>query len=149
MYNPDVCVFYFMNRVSKYMEDKMNERFSESGSTRVQWYLMYYLWRDGQMNQSDIGKKLDIKDSTVARLIDRMEKDGFVQRIKDTKDRRITYVTLTEKGRERVLEILPLGEEMSGAFAQNLSHEEIEALYKILVKLAGNVGISNIPECNI
>lgn len=45
---------------------------------------------------------MDIKDSTVVRLIDRMEKDQFVERDKDAKDRRITYITLIEKGKKEL-----------------------------------------------
>lgn len=60
---------------------------------------MYYLVRDGKMSQSDLGEKMDIKDSTVVRLIDRMEKEQFVERVKDAKDRRVTHVLLTEKAK--------------------------------------------------
>lgn len=147
MFDVDRCIFFFTSKVSKKMMDKMNERLSLNGATRVQWYVMYYLLRDGKMIQSDIGEKLDIKDSTVVRLIDRMQKEEFVQRVKDEKDRRVTYVTLTEKGRKRIEELLPIGEEMRKVFSEDISQEEFEIFYKVLTKIAKNVGLNKLPDC--
>lgn len=138
MFDVDTCVCFITNKVSKKMADKMNERLVLVGSTRVQWLVMYYLLRYGKMNQSDLGKKMDIKDSTVVRLIDRMEKEEFVERVKDAKDRRVTYVMLTEKGKKRIEELLPIGEEMSKVFSENISDEEFEIFNKVLNKMAEN-----------
>jgi DNA-binding MarR family transcriptional regulator len=138
MFDVDTCVYFITNKVSKKMSDKMNERLVLVGSTRVQWLVMYYLLKYGKMSQRDLGEKMDIKDSTVVRLIDRMEKDQFVERGKDAKDRRITHVTLTEKGKKRIEELLPIGEEMSRVFSVNISQEELEVFNKVLNKMAEN-----------
>lgn len=138
MFDVDTCVCFITNKVAKKLADKMNERLVLVGSTRVQWLVMYYLLRDGKMNQSDLGEKMDIKDSTVVRLIDRMEKEEFVERVKDAKDRRVTYVMLTEKGKKRIEELLPIGEEMSKVFSENISQEEFEIFNKVLNKMAEN-----------
>lgn len=138
MFDVDTCVCFIANKVAKKMADKMNERLVLVGSTRVQWLVMYYLLRDGKMSQSDLGEKMDIKDSTVVRLIDRMEKEEFVERVKDAKDRRVTYVMLTEKGNKRIEELLPIGEEMSKVFSEDISQEEFEVFNKVLNKMAKN-----------
>lgn len=138
MFDVDTCICFITNKVSKKMADKMNERLVLVGSTRVQWLVMYYLLKYGKMSQKDLGEKMDIKDSTVVRLIDRMEKEQFVERAKDAKDRRITYVTLTEKGKKRIEELLPIGEEMSKIFSANISEEEFEIFNKVLNKMAEN-----------
>lgn len=129
---------FITNKVSKKMADKMNERLMLVGSTRVQWLVMYYLLKDGQMSQSDLAKKMNIKDSTVVRLIDRIEKDEFIKRVKNSKDRRVTYVTLTKKGEKRIEELLPVGEEMSKVFSKNISDEEFEVFNRVLKKMAEN-----------
>lgn len=138
MFDVDTCVCFITNKVAKKLADKMNERLALVGSTRVQWLVMYYLLRDGKMNQRDLGEKMDIKDSTVVRLIDRMEKEEFVERVKDAKDRRVTYVTLTDKGKKRIEELLPIGEEMSKVFSENISEEEFQIFNKVLNKMAEN-----------
>lgn len=138
MFDVDTCVCFITNKVAKKMADKMNERLVLVGSTRVQWIVMYYLLKYGKMNQSDLGKKMDIKDSTVVRLIDRMEKEEFVERVKDAKDRRVTYVMLTGEGKKRIEELLPIGEEMSKVFSENISHEEFEIFNRVLDKMAEN-----------
>ncbi|WDU82004.1 MarR family transcriptional regulator [Caloramator sp. Dgby_cultured_2] len=59
-----------------------------------------FLLRDGRMSQKELSDKMNIKESTTVRLVDRMEKDGFIVRFKDSNDRRITYIELTEKGKK-------------------------------------------------
>lgn len=138
MFDVDTCVCFITNKVSKKMADKLNERLILVGSTRVQWLVMYYLLKYGKMSQRALGEKMDIKDSTVARLIDRMEKEQFIGRFKDGKDRRVTYVTLTEKGEKQIEKLLPIGEEMSKVFSANITEEEFEIFNKVLTKMAEN-----------
>lgn len=53
---------------------------------------------------SDLTVSYDIKKSTASGYIDNLEKKGYVKRVKDEEDRRITYVEPTEKGKKWVQE---------------------------------------------
>lgn len=138
MFDVDSCVCFITNKVSKKMIDKLNERLVLVGSTRVQWLVMYYLSTFGKMTQRELADKMNIKDSTVVRLIDRMEKEEIVQRVKDYKDRRVRYLMLTEKGEKRIEELLPIAEEMSVLFSKGISEEEFEIFNKVLNKMGQN-----------
>ena len=141
MFNIEECIVFLTNRVSKKMSDAVNEHFAKFGITRVQWIEMYYLLKYGRMNQTELADKMDIKDSTVVRLVDRMEKDQYLVRDKDTQDRRITFLSLTEKGRTRIEELLPEGEMMSCAFSRGISGEEFGVFITVLNKLMKNAEI--------
>lgn len=52
----------------------------------------------GGCTLGDLAKDLHVSAPTVTGIIDRLERDGFVQRATDAKDRRVTNVTLTKKG---------------------------------------------------
>ena len=82
---------------------------------------------------------MNIKDSTVARLIDRMEKEGYVMRLKDPSDKRVTNLILTEKGRKLREEFLPEGQKMSEIFSQNITEEEFETFKRVLTKMVDNI----------
>lgn len=134
MFDLDSCVCFITNRVSKAMSEEFNERLLEYGMTRVQWIAMYYLLKHGRLSQRELGEKMDIKESTVARLVDRIEKEGHIERIKDSSDRRVTYLELTEKGRERIENLLPVGEKMSQDFAKEITEEEFDIFNRVLDK---------------
>lgn len=122
------------------MADAFNERLSKVGITRVQWIALFYLGKKEGISQKEFGELMEIKDSTVARLIDRMENEGYLYRKKDSKDRRITNVYLTEKGKTYREELLPEGEEMAEIFSEGLSKEEIEVFMTVLNKIMSNIG---------
>lgn len=139
MFNVDECIAFLTNRVSKKLADEFNERLMRLGITRVQWIAMYYLLKHGRLSQTELADKMDIKDSTAVRLVDRMEKEQYLIRQKDTKDRRITHLSLTEKGRARIEALLPEGEAMSLVFSQGISEEEFAVFKTVLDKMVNNI----------
>ena len=94
----------------KQITDVFSRRLEKKGVTRIQWIALYYLGKHHQLSQKELSGHMNIKESTVVRLIDRMERDDFVLRQKDPKDRRITLLSLTEKGDTYREELLPEGE---------------------------------------
>ena len=82
---------------------------------------------------------MDIKESTVARLLDRMEEDGLIIRTQASEDRRVKYIKLTHKGRERIEELLPEGQNMSNFFSMGITEEEIEVFKRVLKKFMKNI----------
>ncbi|QVK17552.1 MarR family transcriptional regulator [Mycoplasmatota bacterium] len=138
MFDLDSCVCFITNKVSKKLADTLNKRLIMAGSTRAQWLVMYNLEKYQKLSQTELADKLDLKTSTVARLLDRMEKDEIIQRIKGNTDRRVTYIILTDKGKKRVEDLLPVVQEMSILFSQGISDEEFEIFNKVLNKLCKN-----------
>ena len=138
MFKLDDCVGFITNKVSKKISDVFNEKLSDYDVTRVQWIALYFLGRYEYINQSELAEKMDIKKSTMVRLIDRMEKEGYVRREKDIKDRRITYICLTELGKNSREELLPFGEEFSNLIIRDISDEDMKIFKKVLNKLFEN-----------
>ncbi len=134
MFDLDSCVCFITNKVSKMMADEFNDRLMKHGVTRVQWIAMYYLLKHGRLSQKELGEKMSIKESTVVRLIDRMEKEEYIGRKKDDKDRRISYIILTKKGKNRIEGLLVEGQRMSEDFSKEISSEEIVTFNRVLEK---------------
>ncbi|MCR4429930.1 MAG: MarR family transcriptional regulator [Tepidanaerobacteraceae bacterium] len=139
MFDLETCVAFVTNKASKMMADAFNKRLIELGITRVQWIALYYLGKYEGISQKDLAKKMNIKCSTVARLLDRMEKEGSVTRRSDPQDRRIIRLKLTEKGKELREKFLPECEKMSELFASGITDDEIETFTRVLKKMMDNI----------
>ena len=48
----------------------------------------------------ELGKNASVKSSTMTDMVDRMENEGLVERVKDKNDRRLVKVRLTKKGKK-------------------------------------------------
>lgn len=139
MFDLDACVGFITNRAGRKLANEFNERLLTVGITRVQWVALYYLGKHKELNQKELAELMDIKESSVARLIDRMEKEGYVLRKKDISDRRVTILLLTEKGIDYREKLLPEGEKMAQVFTEGISDEELEIFLRVIDKMLSNV----------
>jgi MarR family transcriptional regulator, transcriptional regulator for hemolysin len=88
------------------------------GLSRVQCRLLGYLARNEGINQAGLAELLEVKPMTLVRQLDRMERDGWIERRPDASDRRARRLVLTEKARPIIAGIAELSDEVRGdAFA--------------------------------
>jgi DNA-binding MarR family transcriptional regulator len=73
--------------------------------------------------------------ATVTGLIDRMERDGWVERRTDSDDRRTLRVWLSPKAREHQDSFVTLYNEINGSFIRRFSPEARKQLQRLLKKL--------------
>lgn len=139
MFDLETCIAFITNNMAKKISDAFNERLMKQGVTRVQWIALYFLGLQNQISQIELAQKMDIKASSVARLIDRMERDGYVHRVKSIEDRRVYYLKITEKGTKLRESLLPEGEKMSRLISTNISDEEIIVFKNVLKKMTENI----------
>jgi DNA-binding MarR family transcriptional regulator len=82
--------------------------------------------------QYEIGDRLVAQVPDVPRIIDRMQKAGWVQRVRGVADRRIVMTSLTAEGVALVTSLdEPVAEITSGAFS-TLTTEQMEQLIELL-----------------
>ncbi len=82
---------------------------------------------------------MNVKDSSAGRLIDRLERDGFIERKRNTEDRRIIYIKLTKKGNDLITELLSYGESFNCDLIDGISEDELIIFDKVLKKMQSNV----------
>ena len=105
------------------------------GVTMLQFTAIQALRQEGDINITQLSKKLHLNQSTVSSLIDRMERDGLVRRVQSSADRRAVRLRLTDKA-DDIGETLPDSPLVFfRALLDALSSEEQQALVKMLVKI--------------
>lgn len=84
----------------------------ELGITYPQYLVMMVLWEQDEQLVNDIAHRLLLGTNTVTPLLQRMEKQGLIERRRGEQDKRQQIVSLTEKGKEmeeRAYSIIPSG----------------------------------------
>jgi DNA-binding MarR family transcriptional regulator len=61
--------------------------------------LLRSLWTQEGLTHADLARRLRVRPATVTKMIQRMEKSGFVERRPDPADQRLSRVYLTDAGR--------------------------------------------------
>lgn len=139
MFDIDTCLAYITGYSAKKISDAFNERLLKKGVTKVQWIALYYVGKHDKISQIELANLMNIKASTVARLIDRMEKEEYIFRIRSSEDRRVIYLKLTDKGIKLSKDLLPEGKRMSEIVRKDISDEDIKIFKKVLKAMADNV----------
>jgi len=90
----------------------------------------------GRMRRVDLADDLMLTASGVTRLLEGLERAGFVERGECASDRRVTYAVLTPAGREK-LEAASQSHlaGVAAFFEERFSAEEIEQLTSLLARL--------------
>ena len=107
--------------------------------TAEQWAILASLWEQEGVHQSSIAEKIGKDRHTITRMLNLLEKNGFVRRVPTEKDKRRLNVYLTDSGRdikEKLVSIVSgFGEE---AFA-GLTQKDLTELTRILKHITGNL----------
>jgi DNA-binding MarR family transcriptional regulator len=84
---------------------------------------------------TDVAQWLNRSTNSITMIVDRMEREGMVERKRDLKDRRSLRLILTEKGEKAFRQVLRPGWEMVKYILSGLTAEEVQVLTRLLEKM--------------
>ena len=91
--------------VARLIRVRSDQRARATGMTRAQWIILIWVKRKPGVTQNELACLVEVEPITVARLIDRLENRGLVERRHDPKDRRLRRLHLTEAAEPLMAEI--------------------------------------------
>ncbi len=86
---------FLISDVARLMRTAFDRRVRGLGLTRSQWLVINRLHRRPGATQSELAEMLEVEKATAGRMVDRMEKKGWVLRRPDAADRRVNRLFLT------------------------------------------------------
>ena len=107
----------------------------EFGLTESQIAVLEAVFHLGPLAQGELCRKILRSGSNVTTVVDNLERDGLVRRVRDEDDRRIQVVNLTEKGRELLSRALPVHVQRVTRTMSALDSEELRELGRLCRKL--------------
>ncbi len=115
-------------------------RLKGTGATSAQFLALAHLVALGPLSQTELVDRLSITKATGVRLVDRMERDGWVVRQSDPQDGRIKRVAPTEKAIQAWEKLSQAGREVLEQAYRGIHPAEIETVKLVLEKVRKNLG---------
>ncbi len=114
--------------------------------TPEQFMLIDLLWNQGEMSQQQLADQMQKDKNSVTKLVDAIERKGFVVRQQNVHDRRSNTIVLTEKAN-----LLKPGAKQKGIsildqMLEGISEEELKGFLETLRKLNSNMTVSEEEE---
>jgi MarR family 2-MHQ and catechol resistance regulon transcriptional repressor len=127
--------FIKLTRCTNSLLARLAERNTMGDLTPSQFSVLEALYHLGHMTQGEISTKILKSGSNMTTVIDNLERDGFVRRERDGKDRRVIHVHLTKAGTDKLEAILPKHVAALVEEFEVLSASELETLGELCKKL--------------
>jgi DNA-binding MarR family transcriptional regulator len=130
---------FAIHDLARMMRRNFDHKAQNIGLTRSQWSVLVHLYRNDGVQQKMLADQMDITPITLSGLLDRLERDGWVERKVDGSDRRAKKVFLTAKVAPVLKDIQRLGKELRKELLQGISEKEFEYLMQLLLKMRSNL----------
>ena len=139
--DPTDCPFYLVSRASLAVTAMLKRELLAAGVTQVRpSYLavLMCLWREEGLKVVELGSRAGLEPSTMTGLLDRMERDGLVERVADPADRRAQRVHLTEHARTIREAAMSVVDKALRGVLGDVSENELEQLKLLLRRILAN-----------
>ncbi len=113
------------------IQKELRNELTEKGVTWPQFHTLFHI-KDEGIPFNKLAQKVHCNASNMTGLIDRMEDNGWVNRKRSEKDRRIWLVKLTDKGEKLKNKLIPEHKENIKNKMDLLSREEQKKLTELL-----------------
>ena len=121
-----------------------NRRVRHMGLTRTQWQLIYQLNHNDGLTQTQLADRLVMAKQPLGKVVDKLERDGWVERRNDVQDRRVNRVYVTKNVAPLIEPLGAITEEIGAIATQGLSDAEHRTLLKLLARVHDN--LTNVEE---
>tara|TARA_Y100000588_G_scaffold345647_1_gene393073 strand:+ start:384 stop:800 length:417 start_codon:yes stop_codon:yes gene_type:complete len=129
------CINFLLGASQNVVFKYFAGRLSEFGITPSQYGVLNCLWQHGDLSPSQIREILILEASSVSGILDRMQKNGLIERQIDPNNRRAIIVSPSDKSMEIKEDVETIVKEMNDKFLEPFSEDERKVLKKSLLKI--------------
>jgi DNA-binding MarR family transcriptional regulator len=126
---------YLLHDVTRLMRKHFDRRATRLQLTRAQWRALKVIRRHEGLSQTELADYLDMEPIAVGRVVDRLEKTGFVERRADPADRRRWRLHLTAKAHAIVDEMEVIGAGLREEVLHGVKPGDFDALLRVLAQI--------------
>jgi MarR family 2-MHQ and catechol resistance regulon transcriptional repressor len=124
-----------MNKMMASLQHRLTPHFKELGIHETEFFVLFALDANGPLTIQEIGSKIDMTSGTMTYVIDKLEKKGYIKRVRCAEDRRRIYIELTDQGLDFWKEIIVKHmRQMEESFA-HMSEEDMLQLIDLMKKV--------------
>ncbi|PWC35225.1 MarR family transcriptional regulator [Azospirillum sp. TSO22-1] len=130
---------FLLHDTARLLRKRFEQRARHLGLTRSQWQVLAYLATCEGIHQGGLAELLDVEPITLARLLDKLEAIGLIERCPHPTDRRIRLLHLTEAAHPLLGAMRTLGEITRAEALDGVAPADREALVRALTTMKSNL----------
>lgn len=130
---------FLLNDVTRFLRKQFDRRAVRFDLTRAQWRALKRLSYNEGLRQAELAEQLELEPIAIGRVIDRLQKAGFVERRADPNDRRAWRLHLTPRAHAVVGDMEKISTELIREAQKGISASDMKALMATLGVMKHNL----------
>ena len=122
-------------RASNLLVDDLKKTLKNYPINTTEFSVMEFLYSKGEKSIQEIRDRILLASGSATYVVDNLERKEYVRRIVNQNDRRVTYIKLTETGKDLINDIFPTHKKNTKKIFNDLTNEELIILKEILKKI--------------
>jgi DNA-binding MarR family transcriptional regulator len=135
----DSSLGYQVNHLARLLEAALHQRISPLGVVPGQFAQILALYEEDGLTQRQLCDLVRIEQPTMAKTLQRMERDALISREPDPGDRRLARVRLTPHARALRGDLIDAATEVNAAATKGLTDREIREFMRTLSRIIDNL----------
>ena len=147
--------FFWMTQVIASRDRGLAEALDSHGLRAPEWRVLATLHAKQRCSMSELADLASIERSTLTRIVDRMQKLGWVTRLSDAEDMRVTRLAPTAAGEKLFARVWPAVEALNTAALAGLPEGAADLLRWTLKQMQANLEKGarlkpdEVPRCQV
>lgn len=125
--------------LARLMRTRADQSARTHGMTRAQWVILFRLSLRPGLSQNELAHLVEVEPITVARMIDRLEARGLVERRHDPSDRRVRRLHLTDAANSHLSEMEAYGADLRRSLTAGIDATTLTTATSALLRMKNNL----------
>jgi len=125
-----------LKRLVSALSADLMDVFSRLNITIPQLRVLHLIRKEQRVSGRQLARELNVSPGAVVQLCDRLQEQGYVERVPDTDDRRVTWFQLTESARAMFEEVWQIRRSRLAPALARLSESDVENLVRMVGEVA-------------
>ncbi len=122
-------------RASNLLVDDLKKTLKNYPINATEFSVMEFLYSKGEKSIQEIRDRILLASGSATYVVDNLEQKGYITRNVSQKDKRVTYIKLTEEGMKLMDEIFPIHKKNTKRIFEKINDKELVILKEILKKI--------------
>lgn len=133
--NNEFKVVIGIMRASNLLVDDLKKTLKNYPINATEFSVMEFLYSKGEKSIQEIRDRILLASGSATYVVDNLEKKGYIMRNVSQKDKRVTYIRLTEEGMKLIDDIFPVHKKNTKRIFEKINEKELVILKEILKKI--------------
>ncbi len=126
---------YLVSHLNIELQEELDRQLKRYGLDIKLWPVLFALWQEEGVTQTELSKRCDVANYTMTRLLDQLQVQGLITRYQDADNRRAFQIFLTDEAKALEQDLIYEAERVNEKFLSRLSSHEQEHFMLLLNKM--------------